>query len=315
MSYLDCHTKVKLFLGIIGSILIGVGVLFVAYSYWKDTSNWLSDEEIRSALHDNFIADVEIGQMLFHMGGCADCHTVTDTDDPNYLTLAGGNSLVSSIGTFYPPNITPDKSTGIGTWSQSDFINAMVNGVGPKGQHYYPAFPYTAYAKTKIEDLLHLKAYLDSVEPVNRIDQSHELNFPFNFRFGNLFWKALFHDNKPYVWDSLQSDLWNRGAYIVNGLAHCGTCHTPRNILFAEQLSKRFIGASPLKDGERDAPGIAGLDENKILNALDEWSGAVRENSSMYLVTIAFSQNLPIEDSQAVATYLSSINNIQTAVK
>ncbi len=237
------------------------------------------------------------------MGGCAHCHSESGGDGPP----SGGSGLETALGTFFAPNITPDPETGLGNWSAADFVNAMREGIGPRGQHYYPAFPYTSYASVAAEDLLHLKAYLDSLPAVSRPARPHEITFPFSIRPALALWKLAAHRIQPFEPDPEQSPEWNRGAYIVNGLGHCGSCHTPRSLILAENLSKRFAGAEPLKKGGKYAPRIAGIAEEDVLNALNEWSGAVDEKSPMFLLAVAFSNHVPFEDHEAVAEYLASL--------
>ena len=275
--------------------------IFVALTY----PGKLTEQDILAGVKDGFIPDPHRGEVVFHLGGCGDCHLNNDSESANFNKLTGGDPLVTPIGAFYPPNITPDLNTGIGNWSDVDFINAMVRGISPEGVHYSPSFPYTAYAKVSFEDLLDIKAYVFSLEGLEVKSPPHELRFPFEYSILNLPWKMLYLDEPGFEFNTTKSTEWNRGAYLVNGLGHCGSCHTPRNVLFAEQSDQLFAGASPLKDREKPAPRIAGLAPDEILNGLDEWSGAVSETSSMYLVTQAYSNHASREDLEAIATYLS----------
>lgn len=275
--------------------------------WWLLNPPRIPEQEIRAALPGNFVPSEALGEVLFHIGGCADCHRSVSDNAAIDGMLAGGVALPSFAGTFYSPNISPDVETGIGSWDGADFINAMTKGIGPSGTHYYAAFPYTSYAKVTYADLLHLKSYLDAQPAVRWTPPGHELAFPFNIRIANGIWKALYLDKQQFEPDPTQSEAWNRGAYIVNGLGHCGVCHTPRNMLFAEIPDQAFKGAPPVKEGEESAPRIAGLGEDEILNGLSEWSGAVSEDSAMFLVTQAFTNHIPFEDGDAVAAYLSSL--------
>ncbi len=286
----------------------GIVLLLVAFLVLNLPAR-VSEQAVVDAVGSDFDPDPHLGEHLFHLAGCGDCHLNREPDEPIFGTLAGGAPLQTPIGYFVPPNITPDMETGIGEWSDTDFVNALTRGTGPDGQHYYAAFPYPAYAVMSIEDILHIKEYLFTTEPVNFDVGPNNLVFPFNLRLGNLFWKALFFDPASFEADPTRSDEWNRGAYLVNGIGHCGSCHTPRNLLFAEKPGQEFYGADPLKEGEKPAPRLAGLDPDSILNGLDEWSGAISENSSMYLVTQAFSIYADPSDRDAVATYLSSLPN------
>lgn len=171
-------------------------------------------------------ADTERGRYLMQMGGCSSCHTREGGE-----ALAGGRTLETPFGTFVTPNITPHPETGIGDWSEEDFIRAMTEGRAPDGRHYYPAFPYTSYSAMSRQDLLDLKAYLDSIEPVNAPSGEHQLAFPYNIRALLGPWKWLNLDPPELNGDSTKSDAWVRGRYIVHGPGHCGECHTPRNPL------------------------------------------------------------------------------------
>ncbi len=270
---------------------------------WVAQDRGISADDLQAALPANFVADTDAGEILYQMGGCANCHTMAASRD----IPSGGKGLETTHGIFVPPNITPDPETGIGSWSDTDFVNAMRAGLSPDGRHYYPAFPYTSYATVSISDLLHLKAYLDNLPAVANRTPSHQLSFPFNLRPALALWKPVAHRARPFEADPEKTDEWNRGAYIVNGLGHCGTCHTPRNLLFAESSSQKFAGARALKEGEKPAPRLAGIDRDEILNGLSEWAGAVSERSAMYLVTLAYSNHVPLTDHDAIAAYLSSL--------
>ncbi|WP_165602627.1 c-type cytochrome [Candidatus Terasakiella magnetica] len=200
--------------------------------------------------------DVKRGKYIMGMGSCVSCHK---TPKRKNADLGGGHAIKTPFGTFYVPNITPDKDSGIGGWSEKQFIEAMTQGVSPEGKHYYPAFPYTSYAKMSREDLVDLKAYLDTVAPIKNAVPDHDLGFPFNLRFMMFGWKMLFFDDRPFAPNPDKSDEWNRGAYIVNGAAHCGECHTARNMFGGLDLSKKFLGNSN------------GPDKEKIPSMLPKW--------------------------------------------
>jgi len=198
------------------------------------------------------------GEYVFNMGGCASCHT----DGKNKgAPLAGGLALKTPFGTFYSPNITPDPETGIGGWTDEEFIRAMTDGISPEGKHYFPAFPYTSYAKMTRRDLLDLKAYLDSIPPVQKSSPEHDLAFPFNMRVLAGAWKALFFEDDGFQKNPDKSDAWNRGAYIVNGPGHCVECHTPRNLFGAIVKDKALEGVATGAEGEK-VPGIVANGNN-----------------------------------------------------
>ena len=151
--------------------------------------------------------------MSFHTGGCGTCHTAENGG----AFLAGGRELKTDFGSFFTPNITPDPDTGIGGWSDEDFVRALRRGVSPDGDDYYPTFPYTSYARMTREDAVDLKAYLDSLPAVRNEAPDHDLAFPFSIRMSMIGWKLLFFDDDPFEPDASKSEAWNRGAYLVNG--------------------------------------------------------------------------------------------------
>jgi mono/diheme cytochrome c family protein len=180
---------------------------------------------------------VSKGEYLTRAADCVACHLA-----PGGKPYAGGLAFKLPFGTIYSPNITPDKDTGIGNWTDDEFVSAVQKGVGKDGKHYYPAFPYTSYTKMPREEILAIKAYLFSLEPVSQKPPENDLSFPFNQRWGMFFWNAIFASNERFVPDAKQSAEWNRGAYLVQGPGHCGECHTPRNIFQAMSTSKSLAG-------------------------------------------------------------------------
>src|SRR5438445_11026668 len=194
-----------------------------------------------------YTPDLANGQVIFNAGGCASCHAVPD--QPDRLRLGGGVAIKSPFGTFYAPNISSDPTDGIGKWSESEFVNAVMHGVSPDGQHYFPAFPYTSYQHARREDVLDLFAYLKTLPAVAGKVRDHDVRFPFNIRRNLGIWKFLFMDGKPFVADSTKSPQWNRGAYLANSFGHCAECHSPRNALGGIISGERFAGG-PNPEGE-----------------------------------------------------------------
>ena len=178
------------------------------------------------------------GEYLTRAADCMACHVV-----PGGKPYAGGLEFKLPFGSLYSPNITPDKETGIGNWTDDEFVDALQKGVGKDGKHYYPAFPYTSYTLMSREDILAIKGYLFSLEPVKQMPPENKISFPFNQRWGMMFWNAIFAGNERFVPDSKQSAEWNRGAYLVQGPGHCGECHTPRNIFQAMSSGNSLAGA------------------------------------------------------------------------
>jgi mono/diheme cytochrome c family protein len=196
--------------------------------------------------------DVAKGQAVFNEGGCASCHAVIGKER---TMLGGGLAIPSPFGTFYAPNISPDVRDGIGGWTEANFVTAVTKGTSPAGTHYFPAFPYGSYQHARIEDVRDLFAYLKTLPPVSGRVRDHDIRFPFNIRRLVGGWKFLFLDGKPFTPDPTKSQQWNRGAYLVNGLAHCAECHSPRNFLGGIVRSQRFAGG-PNPEGEGWVPNI-----------------------------------------------------------
>ncbi len=198
-------------------------------------------------------AQIKRGEYLTKAGDCIACHTDTKGGKP----FSGGLGLKTPFGTFYSPNITPDKKTGLGSWTDAQFINAMHNGIRPDGSNNFPVFPFLWYTRVTHQDLLDIRAYLNAIPAVHRANLKPDVPFPFNVRFAQTFWKLLFFSGHKGVYkpDAAQSVEWNRGAYLVEGLAHCGMCHTPINFLGGPKRSYAFTGN--MIDGML-APNISG---------------------------------------------------------
>ena len=255
----------------------------------------------------------ERGEYVLRLGGCISCHTDTkNKGEP----LAGGVALKSPYGTFYAPNITPDPETGIGGWSTEDFIRAMTLGEPPSGLPYYPAFPYTSYTRMERQDLIDLKAYLDTVKPVKYQAPDNDLRFPYNLRIGIVFWRWLYFKPGPFVPDPDKSAEWNRGAYIVTGPAHCGECHSPRNFFGAVDTSHALAGTREGPDGDpvpgitqHAKRGIGGWTKDEIVDVLK--SGFMPDGDviggSMAEMIENSSSHWTDADLEAVADYLLSL--------
>ena len=204
-----------------------------------------------------YAANVDNGQVMFNIGGCASCHAVpnTDPDKVDRTRLGGGLALKSPFGTFYAPNISPDPKDGIGNWSEANFVTALWKGTSEHGNNLYPAFPYTSYLHMQLDDVRDLFAYLKTLPPVPGKARRHDLSFPFNERRLLGGWKLLFLHGGPFEPDPSKSAQYNRGAYLVNGAGHCAECHSPRNVLGGIVESERFAGG-PSPDGQGWVPNI-----------------------------------------------------------
>jgi nicotinate dehydrogenase subunit B len=254
-------------------------------------------------------ATVERGRVLAAVGDCAVCHTA-----PGGAVNAGGRAMDTPFGTLYTTNLTPDADTGLGRWSFSAFQRAMREGVSRDGHHLYPAFPYTAFAKTSDDDLQALYAYFMSLPAVRAETPKSQLEFPFSMRPLMAGWNALFHDPAPMQPVATQSAQWNRGAYLVNGLGHCGACHTPRNALGAEQGGEAFLSGAMVDGWE--APALTHLSKSAVPWDAEELYRYLRHGHTqrhgiaggpMAEVVREMSQ-VSGDDVRAMATYLGSFN-------
>jgi mono/diheme cytochrome c family protein len=254
--------------------------------------------------------DLANGLTMFNAGGCSSCHAVPD--QPDRLKLGGGLALKSPFGTFYVPNISPDRADGIGNWTEANFVTALIKGTSPSTTHYFPALPYTSYQRAKIEDIRDLFAYLKTLEAVPGKVRDHELPFPFNIRRNVGIWKLLFMDGKPFTPDAGRPAAWNRGAYLVNGLGHCAECHSPRNFLGGIVTAQRFAGG-PNPEGEGWVPNITqkGLDEWSVKDFdyfLETGNLPDGDNAGGSMArVIKNTSQLPANDRAAMAQYLKSL--------
>ncbi|MDR3466970.1 MAG: cytochrome c, partial [Xanthobacteraceae bacterium] len=252
-------------------------------------------------------ATIARGRQLAALGACAVCHTT-----PGGVANAGGRPLETPFGTVYSTNITPDPQTGIGAWSYPAFERAMREGIHRDGSHLYPAFPYDHFALTSEADLQALYAYLMAQPAVTAPRQDNALRFPFNIRPLLAGWNALFHVAKPFAPDPLRSEQWNRGAYLVEGLGHCGACHTPRNALGAERAASYLAGA--VVEGW-EAPPLAALSRAPIPWTEDELFAYLRSGASRFHGAAAGPMApvvkelaaVPDTDIRAMAVYLASL--------
>lgn len=257
--------------------------------------------------------DIERGAYLTYAGGCISCHTATDESS---APLAGGHALDTPFGTFYTPNITPDEATGIGTWSDADFLRAMREGVRPDGAHYFPTFPYTAYAGMADDDVLAIKAYLFSLPPIRQRNRNHELPWYLASRWAAGAWKMLFFNSEPFKPDASRPATWNRGAYLVRHLGHCGECHTPRNALGAPDTDRELAGNPAGPDGKK-VPNITpsrdigigrwSLDEIEFFLELGMLPDGDFTGGAMSPVIDDNTSHLSADDRHAIAVYLRSL--------
>ncbi len=207
--------------------------------------------------------DLANGEYMFWAGGCASCHAAPGAEGDDLLKLGGGLVLKSDFGDFNVPNISPDAANGIGGWTALDLANAMKHGVAPDGTHLYPAFPYTSYQRMKLEDIIDLKAYLDTLPAVDNAVPETALAFPFNIRRGIGLWQLLYVDGETFAPDPAASDAVNRGAYLTEGPGHCTQCHSPRNFMGGIIADRAYSGA-PIAGSDGSAPNITTDDATGI---------------------------------------------------
>jgi mono/diheme cytochrome c family protein len=257
------------------------------------------------------------GAYLAAAAGCADCHT----DWPHGGRLyAGGRALTTPFGTFYAPNITPDLETGIGQWSDAQFLNALREGVRPDGSNYFPVFPYPSFTKITDEDARAIKAYLFTQPAAKQSNRAHDVAFPFSWRFLQNGWKLLFFSPGPFRPAPERGEAYNRGAYLVTALAHCSECHTPRNWFGATQPSRFLAGTAHGPDGKAvpnitpdSETGIGKWSDDDIVTLLkdgqtpdfDFVGGAMAE-------VVKNTAQLTNADRHAIAVFLQSVPAVRS---
>jgi mono/diheme cytochrome c family protein len=183
------------------------------------------------------------GRYLATAGDCISCHT-----QPGGKPFAGGRPLNTPFGVIYSANITPDPNTGIGAWTEPQFERALRAGIAADGTHLYPAFPYTSYTRVTDQDVHALYAYMRSIKPVSYVPPKNKMPFPFSVRASLAGWNLMFLDEGRFAPDASHSAEWNRGAYLTQGLGHCGACHSPRNFLGGERSADALTGGEYLDD-------------------------------------------------------------------
>ena len=253
---------------------------------------------------------IERGRYLAQVGDCVACHT-----EKGGTPMAGGLALETPFGTVWSTNITPDPKTGIGSWSFGAFDRAMRKGVSRDGHRLYPAMPYPSFAKVHEEDMRALWAYLSKgLAPVDKANRAAEMRFPFGFRLGLAYWNAVFLDTTPFVPNPQKDALWNRGAYLVQGLGHCGACHTPRGLGFQEKAmsdagrdGRLYVSGAQVEDWNavdlRDVWAVE--DMVKLLKTGQNRFATV--SGSMTEVIHLSTQHISNDDLVAIATYLKAL--------
>jgi len=288
------------------------GLIGFAVFWWLTQPNWLS-EDIMAGMP---AGDASLGEQVFWAGGCGSCHAAPKAEGEAKLLLTGGHEFVTPFGTFRAPNLSPDEVEGIGRWSKADFANAMLKGVSPTGQHYYPAFPFTSYSRMTPNDVANLWAYMQTLPKSSNKVADHDVGFPFNIRRGLGLWKLLYLDTE-FVEQVGSDEQLRRGRYLVEALAHCGECHTPRNLIGGMDRS-RWMAGGVAPDGKERIPnitphknGIGDWSASDIVNAFE--TGFTPEydsfGSSMVDVQINMTK-LKKSDLEAIAAYLKNLRPI-----
>lgn len=266
--------------------------------------------------------DAIAGEQVFWAGGCASCHATpvngNRAEGDAKLLLGGGLELETEYGIFRAPNISSHVSDGIGAWSMLDFVNAMQRGVSPDGRHYYPSFPYTSYAKMAAEDVMDLKAYLDTLPGVAGRVADHSLKFPWKIRRGIGAWQRRYLSAEPVIESLSMTSAVARGRDLVEGAGHCGECHTARD-RFGGLIAERWLGGAPNPEGRGRIPNITPAGRNTA-----EWSsgdiryylesGFTPDFDTVGGTMVAVQENLaklPTSDLDAIAAYLKAIPAIE----
>jgi mono/diheme cytochrome c family protein len=259
---------------------------------------------------------IERGEYLARAGNCGACHTAQNGE------FAGALAFETPFGKIYSANITPDANTGIGNWTSEQFLRSLREGVRPNGEHLYPVFPYTAFTKITDEDAAALFAYLRSVPAVRSIIPKNKMSFPFNQRSLMFVWKALFFNEGPYKPDAGKSADWNRGAYLITGLAHCSACHSPRNSFGAERSSMAMTGGvytdrvSGAAMRPWSAPNLTSAPYGLGAWSVEEIAAYLKTGSNSYAATFGpmnevimnGTRHLSDADLRAMAIYLKSLS-------
>jgi mono/diheme cytochrome c family protein len=257
---------------------------------------------------DTDYGKIERGRYLVHAGDCAACHT-----DDEGQPFAGGRAIPTPFGTIYSTNITPDRETGIGDWTDEQFYKAMHEGIRPDGKHLYPAFPYPWFTRLTRDDVLAIKSYLDSIPPVKQEAKPPDMPWPLSVRESVAGWNTLFFKAGTFQPNARKSKEWNRGAYLVEGLGHCGACHSPKNVLGGIKKKDRFEGgqgegwfATSLVGNDR--AGLGSWTEGEIVEYLKTGANdRARALGPMAEVVHNSTRFLTKEDLHAIAVYLKDL--------
>lgn len=267
--------------------------------------------------HDRQSFDqIQRGRYLAIAGDCSACHT-----DPGGKSYAGGRVIPTPFGDLVAPNLTPDLTTGIGAWSDDDFVNALQIGEGDDGTHLYPAMPYPYYTKMPRDDILAIRAYLSTLQPVHNEVHSNQLPFPFDIRWGMIGWNWLYFTPGRFAPVAGKSPEWNRGAYLVQGPGHCGACHTAKNFAGGDDTDHALMGGvlqgwfSPNVTADPHS-GIGGWSVGQIVEYLKTGRNEIGAATGPMAEVIADSTSkLTDGDLKAIAVYLKDLKAAPPAIK
>lgn len=290
-------------------LLLVLAVAGAGIGWWLTAPQFITVADL-----PDYAADPVRGEKIFAEGGCASCHAAPKATGDEKLILTGGLEFVTDFGTFFAPNISNDTAQGIGSWSTAELATAMQLGVRPDGAHYFPAFPFTSYARMKIEDIIDLRAYLATLPASDLASKDHDVGFPFNIRRGLGMWKLLYLSDAPVIAVSSDDAQLLRGQALVEGAGHCSECHTPRNLIGGLDKSK-WLAGGPNPDGKGRIPNIT-----THSNGIGDWavediayyleSGFTPEFDSAGGAMVKVIDNtakLPPEDRAAIAAYLKIV--------
>ena len=285
-------------------LLLVLGLAGLAVFWWITTPG-----RVDSAALAGLSGDAARGEQVFWEGGCASCHAAPGAEGEARLVLAGGMAFPSDFGTFHAPNISPHPSHGIGNWTMEDLANAMKSGTSPAGAHYYPAFPYTSYARADLTDIADLHAFLQTLPASDAANRPHDVGFPFNIRRLLGGWKFLFSRQDNVI--EISGAEAGRGQYLVESLGHCGECHTPRNALGGLDYS-RWLQGAPTADGKGRTPAITPdkLDwsERDIAAYLSTGFTPEYDSAGGHMAEVVQNYaHLPESDLLAIAAYLKQV--------
>lgn len=289
--------------------LVVLGLIVAGVLWFLARPNPMTEADVAG-----LTGDATAGEVVFWAAGCASCHMAPGAKGEAQLVLTGGQRFPSDFGTFVAPNISQDPEQGIGTWTILDLANALKRGVSPEGEHLFPALPYASYAKMDLQDVANLHVFLKTLPDDPTPSAEHELSFPFSRREGVGVWKLLFL-SEDWVIDENLTPTAARGRYIAEALAHCGECHTPRNLLGGMKASA-WLGGAPNPSGEGRIPNITPAkltwSADEVLNYLTTGFTPDFDVVGGHMAHVVENMaRLPASDREAVVEYLLAVPGVE----